>query len=176
MSADPQHDDLNRDQGHANPQEPIRSPFSQALETWDAWSMASSMRRALRLAREQDNREVLARFEQYPEWTTGPGPLDALRANRELVEDLTGWRWLAMRDAREQGQSWHEIGRTLEQTGEQARAFYLDKVSGQRWLAEQYPKLGYDPRWLELAEPNAADRAADRPAPQARREDGHERC
>jgi hypothetical protein len=163
MSADPQHNNPDRDQGHANPQEPIRSPFGQALETWNEWSMASSMRRALRLARQQDNREVLARFEQYPERTMGPGPLEALRANRELINDLTGWRWLAMREAREQGRSWREIGRTLEQTAEQARAYYVDTVQRQRWLAEQYPKLGYDPRWLELAADNDADRAADRP-------------
>jgi hypothetical protein len=159
MSADPQHDNPDRDQGDADPQEPIRSPFSQALETWDEWSMAASMRRALRLAHEQDDRDVLARFERYPEWTKGPGPLEALRANRELVDDLTGWRWLAMRDAREQGHGWQDIGRTLEQTGEQARAFYLAKVHGQRWLAEQVPQLGYDPRWLELAADNHADRA-----------------
>ena len=35
--------------------------------------------------------------------------LAALRANRRVVDLLTGWRWSAMRDAREKGRSWSEI-------------------------------------------------------------------
>jgi hypothetical protein len=176
MSADPQHDTPDHDQGHADQQEPSRHPFTQAWETWDAWSIANSMRQALRRAREQGDRDSLASFEQHPEWTQGPGPLEALDANRELVDDLTGWRWLAMRDAREQGRGWQEIGRTLRQSGEQAKAFYLTRVHGQRQLAQEIPQLGYDPHWPELADPNATDRAADHPAPDARRQDCHEHC
>lgn len=159
MSAEhPQpHDTPDPDQGHTD--QPGRHPFTQALATWDAWSMADTMRRALHAAREQGNRDALASFQHHPEWTRGPGPLEALRANRELVDDLTGGRWRAMRHARQQGHGWHEIGRTLDQSGEQARAFYLAKVEAQRQLAEQVPQLSYDPRWLELAEPNDADRA-----------------
>lgn len=177
MSADHEHDSPDPDQPHTDqqPQKQAKHPFTAALETWDAWSMADTMRRAHQQAREQRNDEALARFERYPEWTQGPGPLEALAANRELVDDLTGWRWLAIRDAREQGHGWGEIGRTLRQSDEQARVFYLDKVDAQRRLAEEIPSLGYDPRWLELADPNHADRAADRPAPQAQREDGCER-
>ncbi len=175
MSADQQHDTSNpeprTDQQHELP----KHRFTAALETWDAWSMADTMHQALQQAREQGNQDALARFERYPEWTKGPGPLEALAANRELVEDLTGWRWLAMRDAREQGHGWSEIGRMLGQSADQARVFYLDKVDAQRRLAQEIPELGYDPHWLELAEPNDADRATDRPAPHAPREDGHER-
>ncbi len=177
MSADHhQHDTPNPqpDTGQQR-QEPPTHPFTAALETWDAWSMANTMRLALQHAREQGDQEALATFERYPEWTQGPGPLEALAANRELVDDLTGWRWQAIRDARQQGHGWDEIGSTLWQSGEQARAFYLDKVRGQRRLAQEIPQLGYDPGWLELAEPNDADRAADRPPLQPGREDGHER-
>jgi hypothetical protein len=160
MSADhQQHDSPENETGADQQRELPKSSFTAAWETWNDWSMASAMRSALEKAREQGDQEALARFERYPEWTQGPGPLEALAANHELVDRLTGWRWLATREAREQGRGWEEIGRRLGQSAEQARAVYLEAVGGQRWLAERYPKLGFDPRWLELAEPNQADRA-----------------
>jgi hypothetical protein len=140
-----------------------KHPFTQALETWEAWSMANTMRTALAKAREQGNQEVLARFERYPEWTQGPGPLEALRANREVVQTMTGWQWQAMLQAREQGHGWGEIGAALQVDGDQAKRDYLERVDGQRRASERDPDLarllGYDPRWRELAEPNDADRA-----------------
>ena len=195
MSADHQHDNHNPDSQTDQQQELPKDPFSQAWETWNDWSMANTMRTALEVAQQQGDQETLADFERYPEWTQGPGPLEALAANRELVDRLTGWRWQAMVDARQQGHGWQEIGRTVGQTGEQARADYLERVRGQRHLAKRYPKLGFDPRWLELAEPNQADRAEveraelerralayddpgcppDWPRDNGRREAGHER-
>ena len=45
----------------------------------------------------------------------------------------------------------------------QARQCYLERVERQRLVHESRPDLrhllGYDPRWAELAAPNAADRA-----------------
>jgi hypothetical protein len=161
MSADHHQPDTPNPEPYPDQQRELpKHPFTQALETWDAWSMANTMRMALEKAREQGDQDTLARFDRYPEWTQGPGPLEALRANRELVDDLTGWRWLAMREAREHGHGWGEIARTLRQSADQARGFYLDKVEGQRRLAQEIPELGFDPHWLELAEPNDADRAA----------------
>jgi hypothetical protein len=118
------------------PGELPKNPFDAAWETWNDWSLANAMRRALQVARQRGDQQTLADFQRYPQWTQGPGPLEALAANRELVDRLTGWRWQAIFDARQQGHSWQEIGRTIGQSGEQARADYLDKVGGQRWLAE----------------------------------------
>jgi hypothetical protein len=159
MNAD--HHDPNRNpDSQAGQQQGLpTSPFHQAWETWNDWSMAAVMRKALQVAHQQGDQETLATFQRYPQWTKGPGPLEALAANRELVARLTGWRWQAILDARQQGHGWEKIGRTVGQSGEQARADYLDKVGGQRRLTERYPTLGFDPRWLELAEPNQADRA-----------------
>jgi hypothetical protein len=138
-------------------------PYEQARATWEAWSMANTMRLALRKAREQGDREAVARFERHPEWTTGPTALEALAANRELVERLTGWRWQAVREARERGHAWAEVGRALGVTGEEARSDYLARLERQRQLVEDDPSLArlldYDPRAVELAEPNAADHA-----------------
>jgi hypothetical protein len=176
MSADPQQHDTPPDQRPTDQRQELpRHPFWKAWETWDAWSMADTMRQALQRAHQQADRDTLATFARYPKWTQGPSALEALAANRELVDDLTGWRWQPMREAREQGQSWQAIGRTLRLSPDQARMFYLDKVDAQRRLAQEIPSLGYDPGWLELAEPNEADRATDRPAPQPPRQDGHER-
>jgi hypothetical protein len=86
-----------------------------------------------------------------------------LAANREVVEQLVGWRWGAMREAREQGYGWAAIGAALGLDAEQASQFYLERVQRQRLVHETHPDLrhllGYDPRWAELAEPNDADRA-----------------
>jgi hypothetical protein len=137
-------------------------PFYQALETWEAWSMADTMRSALGQARAQHDRASLAEFERHPDWTHGPGPLEALRANRELVDRLTGWRWLALRHARENGHPWAEIGAVLGVTGEQARQDYLDRLERHRQVVEHDPSLarliGSDPGLADLAEPTQADR------------------
>jgi hypothetical protein len=151
-----------------------RHPFSVAWETWQAWSDAEAMRTAR--TRTAARGESLAAFDQHPEWTQGPGPLAALRANREVVDQLVGWRWGAMREAREQGHGWAEIGAALGVDGEQARQFYLERVQQQQQVYEARPDLrhllGYDPRWAELAALNDADRAdQQRPAnpPEAER-------
>ena len=138
-----------------------RHPFTIAWETWQAWSDAEVMRTARHRATERG--ASLAAFDQHPEWTSGPGPLQALAANREVVDHLVGWRWGAMRAAREQGHSWAEIGAVVGVDAEQARQAYLERVQRQRLVHETHPDLrhllGYDPHWAELAEPNDADRA-----------------
>src|SRR4029453_15382964 len=125
--------------------------------------MASTMRLALRKAREQGDPQALADFQRSPEWTQGPTALDALAANRELVERLTGWRWLAVRQAREHGHAWAGGGHALGGTAEEARTHYLPRLDRQRQVVERDPSLArlinYDPHDVELAEPNAADRA-----------------
>jgi hypothetical protein len=138
-----------------------RHPFTIAWETWQAWSDAEAMRTARR--RTAARGASLAVFDHHPEWTQGPGPLEALAANRELV----GWRFGAMRGAREQGHSWVEIGAALGVDAAQASQVYLEQVERQRLVHQTYPDLrdllGYDPRWAELAAPNDADRAHQQP-------------
>jgi hypothetical protein len=138
-----------------------RHPFTIAWETWQAWSDAQVMRTARR--RTAARGESLTAFDQHPEWTQGPGPLQALAANREVVDSLVGWRFGAMREAREQGHGWAEIGIALRIEAEEARRFNLERVQRQQQVHEVHPDLRHllddDPRWAELAEPNAADRA-----------------
>jgi hypothetical protein len=146
-------------------------PFDQAWATWQAWSSAHTWRSALKRARQQGNTASVACIQRRAELTQGPGPLAALAANREVVETLTGWRWQAMRDAREQGHTWAEIGQALGVGAEHARQGYLQAIERQR-RAAQDPELarllGYDPAWAELA----ADPDADRPTPEREGGDG----
>jgi hypothetical protein len=138
-------------------------PFEQARETWDAWSLADTMRTLLGQARADGNRATLALYDQHPQWTDGPGPLEALAANRELVDRLTGWRWLAVRRARQDGHGWAEVGAALGATAEQARRDCLDRLEHKRQVVERDPSLAqlidYHPRDVALAEPTPADRA-----------------
>jgi len=74
-----------------------------------------------------------------------------------------------MREAREQGHGWAEIGAALGVDAAQARQVYVERVQQQQRVHEAHPDLrhllGYDPRWAELAAPNDADRAhQQRPA------------
>jgi hypothetical protein len=134
---------------------PAEHPFTRALRTWEAWSSADTWTRVVADARERD--QDLDGLGDLEELTNGPDPLQALRANREVVELMTGWRWQAMRAAREQGYGWREIGRALGTAPEQARSAYLAAIERQELVARSMPlgPLRYDPRWRELADDDA---------------------
>jgi hypothetical protein len=57
--------------------------------------------------------------------------LDALEANRQLVELLIGRRWYVMRAAREAGASWSEIGAALGMSKQGAQDWYRRKIADQ---------------------------------------------
>jgi hypothetical protein len=50
--------------------------------------------------------------------------LDALRASQRVVELLTGARWHMMRQAREEGASWTDVGQALGMSKQAAYDFY----------------------------------------------------
>lgn len=57
--------------------------------------------------------------------------LDALRASRRVVELLTGARWHMMRQAREEGASWTDVGRALGMSKQAAYDFYRRRIDQQ---------------------------------------------
>lgn len=61
--------------------------------------------------------------------------IEALAANRELVELLTARRWYVIRDAREAGASWSQIGEALGMSKQGAQDWY-------RRIAEQEQDVG----------------------------------
>ncbi|MCC3318450.1 hypothetical protein [Nocardia africana] len=58
-------------------------------------------------------------------------PVQALEANRRLVDLLTGYRWFVMRDAREAGDSWTSIGEALDMSKQGALDWYKRKIAFQ---------------------------------------------
>jgi hypothetical protein len=58
----------------------------------------------------------------------GVAGLDALRVSRRVVELLTGARWHMMRQAREEGASWSDIGQALGMTRQAAHDFYRRRI------------------------------------------------
>lgn len=57
--------------------------------------------------------------------------LQALQANRRLVDQLTGRRWSVMQSAREAGASWSAIGDALEMSKQGALDWYKRKIADQ---------------------------------------------
>ena len=60
--------------------------------------------------------------------------LEALEANREMVELLTNRRWYVMREAREAGASWPQIGAALGMSKQGAQDWYRRRIE----LQEQH--------------------------------------
>ena len=57
--------------------------------------------------------------------------LEALRASRRVVELLTGSRWHMIRQAREEGSSWSQVGRALGVSKQAAYDFYRRNLDQQ---------------------------------------------
>ncbi len=65
-------------------------------------------------------------------------PLQALQANRRLVNLLTGRRWSVMRLARETGASWSTIGAALDMTKQGALDWYQRKIADQEKYVPEF--------------------------------------
>ena len=57
--------------------------------------------------------------------------LDSMRAGTELVALLTSWRWQHIRQAREEGRSWAEIGDALGMSKQGAFDLYKTSIERQ---------------------------------------------
>jgi len=144
---------------HSDPDQAPEHPFIRALATWEAWSSADIWTRVVAHAREEGR--DLSELGELDELARGPDPLTTLRANRVVVELMTGWQWQAMRTARTQGYGWGAIGEALGVDAEQARQVYLAAVDRQalaaHGMAELGPLLRYDPSWRDLADAGDTD-------------------
>lgn len=162
------------------PKHPFKHPFNEALETWNAWSDANLWQHILDKARANgEEADLRRRLPDLDQLTHGPGSLEALHANQQLVSFLEGWRWHAVRAAREQGRGWHKIGEALDVKPQEARTAYLERLDQRRAVAARDPNvgrlIGYDPALAELADDNQADRAWQHAWAKPEREGGHER-
>jgi len=105
-----------------------RLTLTEHLQTWQAWSYRDMVTRAVAQAERAGETERVETLTRGLALEPMVDPLAALAANDELVRLLSGWRWHAVRAAREAGAAWQQIARTTHTTAEQARAAYLDHI------------------------------------------------
>jgi hypothetical protein len=118
--------------------------MKELLEVWELYLERR------RLEAEPDDPEAAAALAALPEVTA----LDGLRANADLVSRLTVQRWIAMKDAQDQGASLEQIGNELGVTRQSAWEFM------QRKIKENRRRAAFDEETARLAE--AADPPGDR--------------
>ena len=101
----------------------------QLMNIWNAHEQHSTWRDVLRIraANKGDTAIAQRALDALPEVSA----LEALAANRDLVELLTSRRWYVIRDAREMGASWSQIGEALGISKQGAQDFYQRKVAEQ---------------------------------------------
>ena len=117
-------------------------PVHALLKMWDDWGERGTWRRAVAKFRAEDDTQHLAvalkALADVPPVTA----LDALAANARIVRLMTGWQWLAMRDARKDGATWELIGEALGVTGQAAQQAYQRAIEVQERYCAKYLKPG----------------------------------
>ncbi|MET9268520.1 hypothetical protein [Kribbella sp. NPDC003557] len=83
------------------------------------------------IERQQATGHPVAAFARALADLPGVSGLEALRASRRVVELLTGARWHMIRQAREEGSSWSQVGTALGMSKQAAYDFYRRKLDQQ---------------------------------------------
>src|SRR5215212_6718208 len=98
---------------------------SALLGVWRAFGSRLTWQRAIE--RGGDPQVAERALGELPEVSA----LDALEANRQLVDFLIGRRWFVMQAAREAGASWAQIGAALGMSKQGAGDWYRRKIADQ---------------------------------------------
>ena len=103
----------------------------ELLSTWENWNSRATLVNTLLRGHGDDARAITdGDIDKIAE----VHPLDALRANSELVRLLSGWQWQAVYDARWRGHTWPQIADALGVPVDQARAGYGEVIDRQERL------------------------------------------
>ena len=102
-----------------------RRDAQELLSVWNTHEQRSTWREVIR--RGGDNETAQRVLNEVPEVSA----IEALAANHELVELLTARRWYVIRDARESGASWSQIGEALGMSKQGARDWYRRRITEQ---------------------------------------------
>lgn len=98
---------------------------SDLLAVWQAFGSRMTWQDVIRKGGRRDIAE--GALAELPDVSA----LDALEANRQLIELLIGRRWYVMRAAREAGASWAQIGAALGMSKQGAADWYSRKIADQ---------------------------------------------
>ena len=105
------------------------------LTRWDAWGDRQLWRKVLANRAKPEHRAIAERKLAELDSATA---LDALAANARIVNLMTGWRWLAIKAAREDGATWEEIGEALGTTKQGAQVAYRRAIEAQEEYAPDF--------------------------------------
>lgn len=105
------------------------------LARWDAWGERQMWRKVLANPNKPEGATLAEKRLVELESAT---PLDALAANVELVKLMTGWRWIAIKSAREDGATWEQIGEVLGTTKQGAQIAYTRAIEAQEKYAADF--------------------------------------
>jgi hypothetical protein len=110
--------------------------LNDLLNRWHAWGDRNLWRKVLANPDSKPESRALAE-KQLPELESATG-LDALAANVELIKLMTGWRWLAIKSAREDGATWEQIGQVLGTSKQGAQLAYRRAIEAQETYAPDF--------------------------------------
>lgn len=101
----------------------------ELFETWRAWNERSVLDTALRRAEQAGEQERAAQLRELLADRPRVLAVDALAAQHELTELLSGWRWHTVTAAREEGATWDDIAAATRADPDQARESYRERVA-----------------------------------------------
>jgi hypothetical protein len=112
--------------------------LSDLFATWQAWNARDVANQAARRAETDgrpDDAEDLRRG--LAQDTIAPTAIEALAAQHELAEALTGWRWHTITAAREQGATWNDVAAATGTDPTAAQQDYLDRITAAEHAAAE---------------------------------------
>ena len=101
----------------------------ELFETWRAWNERSVLDTALRRAERAGEQERAAQLRELLADQPRVPAVDALAAQHELTELLSGWRWHTVTAAREEGATWDAIAAATRTDPDTARQSYRERVA-----------------------------------------------
>ncbi|MFI6031623.1 hypothetical protein [Amycolatopsis magusensis] len=147
----------------------LSATFSDEREYWQLWRLYHERRttgQAFELGTAQGiDPAMLDTWSRELEQLPAMSALQALQANRRLVDLLTGRRWTVMREAREAGATWTEIGEALGMSKQGAHDWYKRQIETQERLLPEYHEAARARAVLDDAPANTAAPEPEGPAP-----------
>ena len=109
----------------------------ELFETWRAWNERNVLDTALHRAEQAGEQERAGRLRELLGDQPRVPAVDALAAQHELTELLSGWRWHAVTAARAEGATWDDIAAATRTDPETARQSYRERVAAAEQAAAE---------------------------------------
>ncbi|UJW36901.1 hypothetical protein L3Q67_45365 (plasmid) [Saccharothrix sp. AJ9571] len=138
-------------------------------EYWQLWRLyheRRTTRQAFELGTSQGiDPTMLDTWSRELEQLPAMSALQALQANRRLVDLLTGRRWTVIREAREAGATWSEIGEALGVSKQGAHDWYQRQIETQERVLPEYHDAARARAVLDDEPANTAAPEQEEPSP-----------